>query len=67
MISKYLFLLLELLYAIAKSCQINWRIEKTKTDGSIFFAKIELLIGNFAITEVNELKNIYITVFKFTF
>ena len=67
MISKYLFLLLELLYAIAKSYQINWRIEKTKTYSSIFFAKIELLIGNSAITEVNELKNIYITVFKFTF
>ena len=38
--------------AIAKSCQINWRVE---------------IVENSAITEVNELKNIYITVFRFTF
>ena len=38
--------------AIAKSCQINWRVE---------------IVENSAITEVNELKNIYITVFKLAF
>ena len=29
--------------------------------------KIKLLLGNSAITEGNELKNIYVTVFKFMF
>ena len=38
--------------AIAKSCQINWRVE---------------IVENSAIAEVNELKNIYITVFKLAF
>ena len=28
-----------LLHAIAKSCQINWRVERIETCGSIFFAK----------------------------
>ena len=70
---KYLFLhniffndffpLLKLLHAIAKSCQINWRIERTKTYGSIFLqrlniTKIKLVVGNSVITEVKELKDI---------
>ena len=29
--------------------------------------KMKLLVANSAITEVNELKNIYVTLFKFTF
>ena len=72
MISEYLFLLLKLLHAIAKFYQINWRIKRRKTCGSIVFVeiryhKVELLIGNSAITEFNQLKDIYIIVFIFTF
>ena len=37
--NAYSSLLLKLLHAIAKYCQINCRIEKTKTRGSIFFCK----------------------------
>ena len=66
MINAYFFLLLKLLHAIAKSCQINWRIERTKICGSIFFCKdmtkIKLLVGNSAIAKAYELENI-----KFTF
>ena len=50
--NTFLFLLVKLWLAIAKSCQINWRVE---------------IVKNCAITEVNELKNIYITVLKLAF
>ena len=43
MINTYLFLLLKLLHEIAKFCQINWRIERTKTCGLIFFCKDKIL------------------------
>ena len=48
--------------AIAKYCQIDWRIERLKTLGSIYFlqrldlTRIKLLVGNSAIIEVDELK-----------
>ena len=68
------FLLLKLLNAIAKSRQINWRTERTKTYGSIYFCKdiinIELVVENSwnsVITEVNKLKNICIAVYEFAF
>ena len=66
MINTYFFLLLKLLDAIAKSRQINWRIGKKKTYTPIYICKdkvllkINFLVQNFEITEVNELKNIYI-------
>ena len=37
------FFLLKLLNTIAKSCQINWRIERTKICGSIYFCKNKIL------------------------
>ena len=57
---------MNLLHVIAQSCQINCRIERTNTCGSIHFCK-DKVVGNFAATQVNELKNTHITVFKFTF
>ena len=42
-VNKSFFLLLELLHANAKFWQINWRIERTKTRGSIFFSKNKIL------------------------
>ena len=33
----------------------------------ISIIKMKLLVANSAITEVSELKNIYVTLFKFTF
>ena len=52
MINEYFSLLSKLLHAIAKFCQISWRIVRKKTRGSIFFwkdtAKINLLVGNSA-------------------
>ena len=78
-ISTYFFLLLTLLNAIGKSRQINREggggVERTKTCDKIYFCKdkilryykdLNLLIGKSATTEVNELKNISIIVFKFS-
>ena len=63
MINIYIFPQLKLFHAIAKSCQINLRIDRTKTSGSIFFfVKIRLPVRNFVITEGNEMKNIYNTI-----
>ena len=57
--------------AFVRSHLINWRIEKKKQRHTVpsMFAKIivKLLVGNSEITEVNELKNIFIKVFGFTF
>ena len=75
MINIYFFLLLKPLHAIAESCQINWRIERTKTCGSILFyfiylfiflqildiTKIKLILGNSVTTELNVLKDINFT------
>ena len=75
-ISTYFFLLLILLNAIAKSRKINCGGGGEKEQRHVIkfiFAKIlryykdlNLLIGKSAITELHELKNISITVFKFS-
>ena len=67
------FFPLEFLIAIAKSCQINWRIENIKARGPVCFklrkylTKTRLQDGNSVITEVKALRNIYTTVLTFTF
>ena len=61
---------MKLLHAITKYFQINWKIERTKICGSVFLSKnkiitkMKLLVGNSAITEVNELKNIKFMFFR---
>ena len=61
--SAYIPFIVKSPYAIAKSGQINWLY--------LFIAKIrsykdkKFLVENSEITEVNELKNIYITIFRF--
>ena len=79
-ISTYFFLLLILLNAIAKSRKINWggkgggggEKEQRNVKNFIFskilryYKDLNLLIGKSAITELHELKNISITVFKFS-
>ena len=69
MINIYFFLLLKIFNTVARSYKINWTTERTKTCGSICFCKdivkIKLLVVNSAVTEVSELKNICIAIFKF--
>ena len=70
MINIYFLLLLKIFNTVARSYKINWRTERTKTRGSIIWfdiIKIKLLVVNSAVTEVNELKNICIAIFKLTF
>ena len=69
----YFFLLLKIFNRVARCYKINWKTEKVKTCGSICFRhkiniiKIKLLVANSPVTEVNELKNIYIAIFRLTF
>ena len=71
MINIYFFLLLKIFNTVARSYKINWRTERTKTCGSICLCKdiikIKLLVVNSAVTEVNELKNIWSAIFRLTF
>ena len=57
--------------AVARSYKINWRTERTKTCGSICFCKdiikVKLVVVNSEVTEVNELKNICMAIFRLTF
>ena len=48
MINKYFFVLLKLLHAIAKSCQINLGVEKKRHVVQSLFAKIKYYKDEFA-------------------
>ena len=64
----HFYLLLNIFNTVARSFKINWRTERAKTCGSkIDIIKIKLLVVNSAVTEVNELKNICIAIFRLTF
>ena len=56
---------------VARFYKINWRTERAKACGSTCFCKntikIKLLVVNSTVTEVNELKNICIAIFRLTF
>ena len=73
MINIYFFLLLKIFNIVARSYKINWRAERAKRHvvqsvfAKIDFIKIKLLVVNSAVTEVNELKNICIAIFRLTF
>ena len=66
MINTSFFLFLKLLHVIAKSCQINWTIERTKTYGSIFFCKDKILQGKVASWEFCIYRNQRVENIKFT-
>ena len=61
MINIYFFLQLKVFNTVVRSYKINWRTERTKTCESICICEDE----NSAVTEVSELKNISIAIFKF--